>query len=466
MKFNFLLALLAAFVVSLAACDETSTVGNILDNESVVIVVDSNFTVTGHSVDNPVVQSRTISQLLGAVEAPVYGSINSDFVAQFMPSTVMDTTGVTPENIDSLKLFVQLNSGDFVGDSLVPMGMEVYRLNRDLPHPIYSNFDPSDYYSKSDLLARGTYNASLMNEPDSVKKYGIVAVSLHLPVSLGRELFNAYKANPDIYSDPEAFTKDVFKGIYVNSYYGTGRISDFTTTSIRMYYHKSVYNEDSLRYETKYYVGDYFAVTPEVVVNNNIHYTPAAELKQMIAEGDHILAAPAGYEVELKLPGRELVQSYNQYKNNLRVLNTLTLQIPADSIANPYAIAPPPYALLVLKNKKDEFFAANTTVDNETSFYATYSSTTNSYTFGGLRGYMEHLLSLDEITDDDLTFIMTPCQLVQEQSASSGSYYYGTTMITTAVVPYVSKPAMARISLKDAKLKLTFSAANTGAVKK
>lgn len=453
---SLLLSAIAAIVI-LAACNETSQVGNVLDVESVVIVVDSDYTVTGASEANPVVQSRTLSQLIGAVEAPRYGDISSDFVAQFMPSTVIDTVGVREANIDSIKLFMQMNKTDFVGDSLVPMGLEVYRLTRDLPYPIYSNFDPEGYYDPVPL-ASAVYTASTLNEPDSVKKLSGKAVTLDMPLSLGRELFGAYLADPAVFSNPEQFASRVFKGFYVRSSYGSGRICDFSLTSLRLYYHKTTYNTDSARYETKNYVGDYFAVTPEMVVNNNIRYTPAPELEDMVAAGDYILAAPAGYQVEIKLPGRQLVASYNRYKDNLRVLNTVTLDIPADSIGNSYNIAPPPYALLIQKSKLDEFYASNTVPDNITGFYASYNQSTHSYYFGGLRGYLQHLLELETITEDDMTFVLCPVQVNTESSGSDYSYGYGSSAVATSVVPYVSKPAMARISLSKAKLVLTFSA--------
>lgn len=460
MKSSILTAIVALLAAAFAiSCDETSNVGNVLDKESVVIVVDSDFTVTGSTESNPVVLSHTTSQLLGQVDAPSYGSVSSEFVAQFMPSINIDTVGVRAENIDSIKLFMQMPRINFTGDSLVPMGVEIYRLTKDLPYPIYSNFDPTGYYESSPI-ASAIYTASTANEPDSVKKETNIAVSMALPVSLARELFNAYMADPTVYSEPDRFAQKVFKGFYFRSSYGSGRISDFTLTSMRTYYHKTTYNADSARYETSNYVGDYYAVTPEMVMNNMISYAPASEIERMIASGDQIIAGPAGYQVEIKFPAREVLASYNRYRNSLRVLNTLTFEIPADSISNKYGITPPPYAMLVLKKDVDKFFADNTICDNITSFYSAYSSYTGAYTFA-LRGYLEHLLELDTVTDEDLTFVLVPVQVNSESAAGSGSYGYGygsSSSVVTSIVPYVSTPVMAKISLDKAKIKLTFSA--------
>ena len=106
-----------------------------------------------------------------------------------------------------------------------------------------------------------------------------------MPQALGRELFTAYKANPTNYSTPTAFAKNVFKGIYVKTTYGNGRISRIAQTSMRMYYHKTektASGKDSIIR----YVGNYFAVTPEIITNNNIRLSMADNLKDMVADGN------------------------------------------------------------------------------------------------------------------------------------------------------------------------------------
>lgn len=459
MKYSFLTVLFAAALCIFAACDDTtSTIGTSLADEDITIVVDSNFTLQASTVENPVVQSRTISQLIGSLNAPGFGNITSDFVAQFMPSTVIDTAGVTPQSIDSVKIFLQMARGSFTGDSLVPMGLEVHRLTRDLPYPIYSNFDPSGYYDP-EVLASTIYTASTADEPDSIKNQTNIVVSMPLPLQLGRDLYQAYIDNPTVFSNPAAFVRDVFKGVYVRSSYGSGRISDFGANSIRLYYHKDVYNTDSARWEVRNYAGDYFAAAPEVIVNNNIHFEIAPELRQMVADGNQVLAAPAGLEMDIRFPAPEIIASYNKYASDIRILNTLTFTLPADSIANDFKIGPPPFVLMVLKNKKNEFFADNSLTDNVTSFYAAYDATNRCYSFSSMREYLLDLLKKDTVTPDDYTFTICPVQVNTETSANS-SYYYSTSSVVSSIVPYVSKPVMAKISPADAKIKLTFSAQN------
>jgi len=453
-KYSFLTLLAAVLFLSLGACDDTSDIGNSLSDEDLTIVVDSSFTLTAVTVDNPVVQSRTTSQLIGSLHAPGYGDISSDFVAQYIPSVGIDTVDMTVEQVDSVKLFLQMVRGNFSGDSLVPMGLEVYRLTRDLPYPIRSDFDPAGYYDPTPL-ASTIYTASTKDQPDSVKSRSAIAAILTLPREFGRELYSAYKANPAKFADPAAFARDVFKGFYVRSSYGSGRISDFTANSIRLYYHKDVYNTDSARWETNRYAGDYFSTAPEMVINNNIRVQVAHELRQMVADGDNVLMAPAGLEVDIRFPAPEIIASYNRHADRMRILNTLSFRLPADSIANDYAIGPPPYVLMVLKKDKEKFFADNSVTDNKTSFYAEYDAANGCYTFSSMREYILSLLDKEEVSADDYTFTICPVQVNLEESSSSG--YYGTSYVVSSIVPYVSKPVMAKITPSKAKIKLTFS---------
>ena len=446
--------MLAVLVVG---CSQTSEIGMTLTDETITIEIDSMFTVSGRTLENRHVQSRTVSQLIGEIDAPVFGKIRSDFVAQFLPSTDIDTTGVTAADIDSVKMFLQMERTDFVGDSLAPLGLEVYRLRTPLADVMYTD-DEHPGYNPADLMSRATYIASTMNEPDSVKKMTRLYVELPLDVEFARELWSAYKADPSVYSDPARFAREVFGGVYVKSSYGAGRISDFTVNSIRYFYHKTETTTSSTGADSTYierYYGDYFAVTPEVMVNNFVDYEPAQDLRDMISQGDQVLAAPAGYELEIELPAHELLTAYRRHSGKLQVLNALDVLIPADSIPNKYGIAPPPYVLMVLKHKKDDFFANNRLTDNKLSFYAQYSAASGGYVFT-MRNYMSYLLDLDEVTAEDYTFVITPVE-VEVEASSSNSYYYGTSYVVSRIVPYVAKPAMARISLSRAKIKLSYS---------
>lgn len=125
------LAISMAAAIAVTGCEEATTMGSSLIQDETEFVIDSSFTVTGRSVENRKVQSRTVVQLLGKIDADGYGLLKSDVVTQFMPSNVMETEGVT--SIDSIKLRLAIPPEALWVIRLVPMGLEVYRLDRQLP---------------------------------------------------------------------------------------------------------------------------------------------------------------------------------------------------------------------------------------------------------------------------------------------------------------------------------------------
>ncbi len=280
------------------------------------------------------------------------------------------------------------------------------------------------------------------------------SVYVDLPVSLGVEFLNKYKEDPGTYSNPTSFA-EFFPGMYITNSYGSGRIMKIANTQIKLYYHskQTLDNGNDTTYSA---VGNYFAVTPEIITNNNIDLRIADEVIQMAENGDNVVLAPAGMDLEITFPAREIIDKYRENSGNLAVINTLEFEIPAERIANDYGIEPPPYLLLIRSSDKDSFFANDDITDNRSSFYGEYDSSTKKYVFTDMRSYLLDLISKDEITDDDVTFTITPVSLTTE-SVSSSYYYYSTTEYIVEVAPYVDMPAMAKLSLDKAKIKLTFS---------
>ncbi len=455
MKIKSLLAGAAALTtIFIASCDDTqSTIGSSIVEDVITINVDSTFTVTGRTVANAAVQSRTLLQLLGRIDAQGYGSLASDVVTQFMPSTSLDTAGVTVNSIDSLKLMMAVFHGNFVGDSVTPMGIEVYRLNRDLPSPIYSNFDPTGYYDPSQKLGSLIYNASTLGKSDSLQNASYHTISVKMPRELAQEFFTAYLNDPTSFSTPGSFIDKVFKGIYIRNSYGSGRLTLVSNTLMRAYYHRTIKKDDGTD-SIQSAMANYFAVTPEIVTNNNIGLHLSSSVTDLIDRGENIVVSPTGYDVEFEFPVRDIIASYRQNKGDESAINSLTFEIPADSVPNDFDFGPAPSMLMVLKSKKAEFFQNNSLPDNVTSFFANYDSTNGRYSFSSMRDYLMTLIDKEDVTPDDYTFVFTPVYITTE---TSSDYYYGTTSTVTAVTPYISAPSMTKLSFDKAKIKFTYS---------
>ncbi len=453
---SLIIGLIAATAIFVACDDKTSTIGSSIVEDKITITVDSTFTVAGQTVANNAVQSRTLLQLIGRIDAEGYGSLSSDVVTQFMPAVALDTTGVTVADIDSLKLMMAVFHGAFVGDSVSPMGIEIYRLNRALPSPIFSDFDPADYYNPSDKLGSIIYNASTMGDSDSLKNADYHTISVDLPVALGRELFTAYKKTPANFQTPAAFINNVFKGIYMRNSFGSGRLTLVSSTILRTFYHTTVKTDDG-RDSIVRKQANYFAVTPEVVSNNNIGLRVADNISSLVNAGDNIIMSPTGYDVEFTFPITDIIRAYKESADRKGIesaINNLTFYVPADSVENRFGFGPAPYLLMVLKNKKEEFFRNSDLPDQVTSFYANYDSDNGRYSFGSLRDYVIKMINKEDLNADDYTFVLTPVSLETE---TSSDYYYGTTSTVTAVTPYISRPTITKILLDQAKIKFTYS---------
>lgn len=435
----------AMIAPAFTSCNDESTIGSSIVQDAIAVVVDSSFTLSGQSIVSERVQSRTTSQLIGRIDAKGFGRLSSDVVTQFMPASQIETEGVSAANIDSLMLYMFMRTGEFVGDSVAPMGLEVYRLSRALPSPIYSNFDPTDYYNPADKLGSTVYNVAI-NSADTIVKGG-VEIAVELPKELGRELFQAYVDNPENFASPSAFAQNVFQGLYIKNSFGSGRLVNTTATMMSLFYH--YFEKDSLIRAS----GNYFAVTPEIITNNDISLEISPEIMQMTAEGANVVMAPVGMEVEVQFPTREIISAFKKQSNSLSVLNSVTFSLPGKVIANDYGFNAPKYLLFTLKSERDEFFAQNKLPDKITSFYAEYNETTGQYFFGDLRAYISKMLEKDTLDPEDYTFTIMPVN-AQFETVNSG---YNSEQVLVFMMPYMAAPVMASLDLEGAKIKLTYS---------
>lgn len=453
-NFPIIAAASLALSAALIGCGETDGIGSSLIQSENNIIIEDNFSLAGHSVSNEKVQSRTAMLLLGSIDADEYGEFASDFVTQFMPVAQIDTTLTSAAAIDSVKLKMMYAPGSFIGDSIMPMGLEVYRLSKGLKAPIFSDFNPEDYYDPSQPIGSTIYSTSSLELSDSLKRLDHRDIYVNLPLELGVELYNLYQTNPEVYNNPQTFAQH-FPGIYVRNSYGSGRVTQIGATLLQLYYHYDTKNFAG-RDTTYNYVGSFYSATPEVLSNNNIDYSIAPQLNDMVAEGQPLIVAPAGLEVEMTFPLNDIIDFYREKSGRLSVINNLTMSIPATNISNTYGIRPPSQLLMVLKKDKDKFFEEGKVTDGVTSFYATFSDATDTYDFSSLRNYLLDALQREEpITADDFTFILTPVTVDAETVYDP---YTGSQRVyVKSIVPYVQQPAMAKLRLDGAKIELTFT---------
>ncbi len=470
MKF-YLYVLMATIVavIGFNSCTD-DTIGTSISDIHSVVVRDSNFVFDGVSVRNTHLRSRSSVQLLGKVNAEGYGALTSDVVAQFMPTTTIDTVGVHggASWIDSCFITMRVASGDVIGDSLAPMRMNVYKLNKSLPSPIYTDFDPSPYYNTGDLMGSVSYSATEKNRKTKYNSSGTqlltyYEVNVPVPVSFAREIFNEYKANPSTFSSPQQFA-NFFPGIYITNTYGEGHVMNFYDIEFVTYYRK--YEKLTETTDTIYPAmsQSYMAITPEVLYNNNISLDVDSKVEDMIADGDAIVMGPAGYEVHCEFPVQDLVNKFKAASEDaLAVINTLTLDIPVETVTNKYNIAPPKYLLMVKESYREEFFEKDSLTNNKDAFYAEYNEQEKCYTFSGLRDYLLDIIKKKGgvASASDTEFVIMPIDVTLYTNNVVSPYsYYGSTsaaQVVTKIAPAISRPCIAKLRLEDAVLELVYS---------
>lgn len=467
-KIFFALLSTLAIVVGFNSCTDDVIGTSISDIHSAVIEDDS-FVISGMSVRSPHLRSRSSIQLIGKVTADGYGTLASDVVAQFMPSTTIDTVGVHggAQWLDSCFLVMRVATSDVVGDKLAPMRMNVYKLNKQLPNPIYTDFNPEGYYSEDALMGSVAYSANDLSLKTEYTSQSGASVSYYeikvpVPVSYARDIFNKFKESPSTFKTPSDFAS-YFPGIYIKNSYGEGHVMNFYDIEFVSYYRK--YEKLDETTDTIYPAmkQSYMAVTPEVVYNNNISLEAAPSVLSRIDAGDAIVMGPAGYEIHAHFPIQDIINHFNDdSRDALSVINNLTLEIPVSEITNKYDIAPPKYLLMVKENYRETFFEKDSLTNNKDAFYAEYNEQEKVYTFSGLRSYILDIINKKGgiATEDDMNFVIMPIDVTKYTNTSSSYYYYtssATSEVVTKIAPAVSRPCLAKLNLLDAKIILTYS---------
>lgn len=464
---SLLLAIAGAF--SLMSCeDNVSEIGGTIVPGEVKITVDSIETVLeAQTVYEPVYDARTMTKLLGRINAPEYGNLDCAFVTQMLSANrLVIPDSITVNDIDSMRLVMTVIRGSVTGDSLAPQQLKVFRLTKQLPKEITNEFDPTGYYDPDSPLGTQSYTLSAIAKSDSafLKDY-YIRIPVMLPKELAVETFNAYKKDPTVFQWPETFNS-YFPGLYVKQNFGNGCIGTISAVQAFTYWHRTELRyekdtENSTESNTKYHYVPYtvrdsialFSSQPEVLSSNMVKYEPSQSLRSLVARGNRLITTPGGYQVKIKFPAKAIIDKYKNDLGRLSVISKLTMEIPAKSITNDFNIGVVPTLLMVKTSEREEFFNKNKIPDNKKSFYATYDSSKGSYSFTAFRDYIIELINKGEVTDEDIDFSLVPVILTTEDVEG----YNSTTTYVTKCAPYIGRPTMTLFDMSKVRIVFTFS---------
>lgn len=398
--------------ITIASCDDTTdSIGNSLtDNMDMLKVTTDTFNVATRSIVADSVLSRSTTGYLGKIRDIETGNyITGDFMAQF--STLENYKLPEKDSIVSLQdgeviadsCSIRLFYTDYYGDSLATMNITAYEMNDPMKEGVkyYSNFDPiAEGLIRNDgMKVNKTYtltDLSISDEDraDESSYTPNIKINLNKPYTdkngvtynnYGTYIMRMYYEDPDRFKNSYNFIHEVCPGFYFKTNDGIGSMAYITVSQLNIYFR---YLNDST------YVGTTsFSATEEVLQTTNI-----SNDKQNIADlaNDNTctyLKTPAGIFTEITLPVDEITENHSNDTINTAKISLTRIN---NNTHDEYSLSAPSTLLMIPKDSLYTFFENGDNVDYKKSFIATYSSSTNQYTFNNISGMITYMADIKE----------------------------------------------------------------------
>ena len=403
MKIKLLILGLGLGASILAGCnDDFSSIGtSIQPGDDTIAVYMDTFQIQATTVQLDSIYARSTSAQLGELYDPLYGNLVSDYMCQFYcPSDFQFKHTPYEGKIDSVEFNIYYNgsnkNGVWVGDSLAPMRAEIFKITSPLQKNFYTNIDPKQYCNMQESMGAQAYTAYNTSISDSLRNSDGYSphVSIKMPTEFGQKFYDETINNPGTFKNQETFN-EFFPGLYVTTTFGSGNILSVASSVLKIYYNyavKSTAGKDSL-----ITTWEAFSVTKEVIQLSRFKNTDMSQLLQ-----------------------------------------------PNDS----YALAPPPYLLILPEDSVKSFFEGSQIDNNVTSFLSkAYDATTRTYSFPNLANLLKY--QMENNPDKDLSLLLIPVQ----RTTTTGNSYGQSTVVTTAITNYLA-PSGVKIRKDEEVMKI------------
>ncbi|MDR2774408.1 MAG: DUF4270 domain-containing protein [Tannerella sp.] len=444
-KLMALCSLLTGLIMG--ACDDNLTpVGTTIQPPGDLITVYTDtFQMKISTVKLDSVFAKTSTCMLGEMYDPIYGTIKSDFLCQFYCKEGFQFNS-TPYNgkIDSIDLFIAYmnsSSGGVLayGDTIVPMQVSVFPINKPLTRTFYTNGNPEEYCDMSRPLGVCTYTAYDMSVSDSVRNLDsyVPNIRVKLPVELGQKFYDETVNNPSTFASQNSFN-EFFPGVYITNTFGSGNLilTQGENISICIYYNyigKDSQGQDSLINGTQGFRNSKEVFQLNRFKNSNINHL----LEENPSHA--YIKSPAGVCTKLIIPTTEISKTLDVQE---RFINGFTLELkylPADEWD--FAFMPPSHLLLLPEDSVTTFFENVSINDNVISYVSYnnvegasssatasgYSANTRTYAFGNISNLLK--THIKNSPDEDLRLLVLPVY------RETGTSDYSTKGITHTLVP-------------------------------
>jgi hypothetical protein len=447
---QYILAFIGSGCLLFSGCSEMGLVGPTIqpDDDKITVYTDT-FEITASTVKIDSLLAKTTYGYLGEIYDPLYGRLKSDYLSQFYCQEGY-TFAQTPHDgkIDSITFHIRYTT--WTGDAYTPMQVNVHPIINPLNKIYYSNINASDYCDMQQSWGSRVFTASNGVIVDSMLASSTSStyiydrdVSIRLPIELGQKIYDETVQNPSTFENQEAFNR-FFPGVYVTTDYGSGTILHINWTRIDIsYQYGSV--STSTGADTLLNAVERFMVSKDVIQLNRFENS---NTEQLLVDNDEytFLKTPAGIFTRLVIPAKEIKPVIEG-----RIVNNLALEIKylqqEDWI---YALAPPPYLLLLAEDSLRSFFENDNIENGITTYISTdgnlpaatnagYNATSRTYSFRNIANLLNYHLLISP--DEDLRLLLVPVNRTYQQSSSSSSYYSTTSSYYTTALSHYLAPA-------------------------
>lgn len=413
---------IAFAVMAISSCDEdTLTIGQTLTEENDKLsLTTATFNVSTKTIIADSVLSLSNSCYFGKVKDPETGTdVTSEFTTQFH---VVEDIYIAPEDsiigrydnrvsADSCDITLFFSSPFKPADSLSAMKMRVIELDRPIEEGqfYYSNFNPLEknlIRTGHDAINQGkVFSYNNLTQSDSLRTSSNYTTHVCIPLNspytakngttynnYGTYLLRQYFDNKKSFRNSYSFTHDVCPGFFFEVADGYGFHANVSDIGLRVFY--KVHRDSIVN------LAAVFAGTKEVLQTNCVTNDKEAISRLASETGCTYLKSPAGLFTQVALPVSQIKsyidgQGINHSSDSLLAAK-ITFQRLNSLSSDKRMFGIPQTILMLPQDSLTVFFEKNKLPDSKTSFYTTYSSTYNTYTFSNISNLITTLWNIKE----------------------------------------------------------------------
>lgn len=375
MKFKLLLSIsFVLSILSFLSCDDDSrTVGtSIRPNTDAIDVKADTVSLQAKTVPMDSIYLRTIYGLVGDYHEPLFGSTKADYLCELYCDSASFKAGNDRNTIRIDSVRFNITFFNFVGDSISPMDISVYKVNKPLKRINYTNINPSEYYSSQDIVGQQSFSIHNLAKSST----GGRTISTPLNKELGEFFLKTWKEEPNVLAKPDNLKKR-FPGFYITSRFGKGTLINVDYSIFDIHYSYLGKTKDAKR-DSTYHAIFSLSVTPEVIQMNHVENKNPELLNKDNADRTYI-KSPAGVCTQISIPLKEILNK----KNNL-IINSAKFSLTGNTPLESVSKLPRPSRLLFInKDSLNTFFIERKLPDSKSSYILTNSNLLNINTSKG-----------------------------------------------------------------------------------